>query len=110
MCFNGHGCATGPESINIPLSKKRATYFQTKFLDDVKARYPDLFENIKQRNDAPQGSGESQPLEFRTLEGKTIILGDNETPLGRQLNRRVMVFFYTNRDAKLKCVKAQTAK
>jgi outer membrane protein OmpA-like peptidoglycan-associated protein len=96
MRFHGHGCAIGPESINNPLSKKRAKYFQNKFLEEVQDRYPNLYEEIKQRNDPPKGSGESQPLEFRTEDGKTVILGDNNTPLGRQLNRRVMIFFYTS--------------
>lgn len=105
MCFHGHGCATGPESINNPLSKKRSEFFQNKFLDDVKERYPDLYEQIKQRTDPPKGAGESQPLDFRTEDGKIVILGDNNTPLGRQLNRRVMIFFYTSKEAQVDCEK-----
>ncbi len=95
--FNGHGCATGPESINNPLSKKRAEAFQNKFLEDVQVRYPELYQEIKQKQDASKGAGESEPLEFRTADGKTVILGDNNTPLGRTLNRRVMIFFYTTK-------------
>ena len=95
MCFHGHGCATGPERINNPLSKKRANYFQDNFLRDVQQKYPDRYDEIKQRIDPPRGAGESEPLEFRTEDGTVVILGDNNTPLGRQLNRRVMIFFYT---------------
>jgi len=95
MRFVGHGCAIGPESINQALSEKRARDFHQRFLADVKAKYPDLYEEIKQRIDPPIGLGENEPLAFKSHSGDTILLGDNETPIGRQLNRRVMVHFYT---------------
>jgi len=97
MCFHGHGCKTGPEWINNPLSQKRAEYFQDQFLQDVQKQYPDLFEEVKARVQPSQGVGESEPLEFRKEDGTIVILGDNNTPLGRQLNRRVMIFFYTKK-------------
>jgi len=97
MRFIGHGCATGSEAINNRLSKKRASDFQNKFLQDVQARYPDLYDQIKQRLDPPQGFGESQPFEIKSPDGKIILVGDNNKPLGRQLNRRVMIFFYSSR-------------
>ena len=90
MCFEGHCCAIGPDIINDSLSTKRARYFRQKFLDDVEAKYP----WIKQRIDKPIGRGENEPLAF-IYRGKTIVLGDNKTPIGRLLNRRVMVRFYT---------------
>jgi len=40
-------------------------------------------------------------MDFRTEDGKTVILGDNNTPLGRQLNRRVMIFFYISKEAQV---------
>ncbi len=95
MCFVGHGCAIGPESINQALSEKRAKTFHQRFLADVKQKYPELYEEIKKRIDPPIGLGENEPLTFKSYDGKTIVLGDNETPIGRQLNRRVMVHFYT---------------
>ena len=93
--FIGHGCAVGPEAINKSLSKKRAKMFHDKFLKDVKDRYPDLYDKIKQRMDPPDGHGESEPLSFKSQNGAIVVLGDNETPLGRQLNRRVLILFYT---------------
>lgn len=95
MRFIGHGCAIGPESINQSLSEKRAKAFHQRFLDDVKQKYPELYEEIKKRIDPPIGLGENEPLAFKSHDGKRILLGDNDTPIGRQLNRRVMVHFYT---------------
>lgn len=91
--FYGHGCAIGSEQINVVLAKQRAITFEEKFFEDIKKQYPDLYVEIKQRTDPSQGFGESESLAFKTLEGKSILLGDNSLPLGRQLNRRVMVCF-----------------
>lgn len=93
ICFQGHGCAIGSDQINTVLSKQRAATFMEKFLQDVQKYYPDLYDDVKQRTDLPQGFGETEPLSFKTLEGKVVFLGDNSTPLGRQMNRRVMVCF-----------------
>ena len=95
MQFIGHGCATGPESINLPLSQKRANDFMNKFLTDLQKRYPDLYEKLKRRIDPPDGKGESEPLSCQREDGAKVTLGDNQVPLGRQLNRRVMIYFYT---------------
>jgi outer membrane protein OmpA-like peptidoglycan-associated protein len=93
ICFQGHGCAIGSDRINLVLSKQRASTFMEKFLQDIQEYYPELYDDVKQRTDLPQGFGESEPLAFKTLEGKVVFLGDNSTPLGRQMNRRVMVCF-----------------
>ncbi len=95
MRFVGHGCAIGPDEVNQRLSEQRARFFHEKFLSDVKQKYPELYEDIKRRIDPPIGLGEKEPLTFKTYDGKTVVLGDNETPIGRQLNRRVMVHFYS---------------
>lgn len=95
MRFVGHGCAIGPEYVNQALSEKRARFFHQQFLADVKNKYPELYDEIKKRIDPPIGLGEHEPLVFKSYDGETLLLGDNETPIGRQLNRRVMVHFYT---------------
>jgi outer membrane protein OmpA-like peptidoglycan-associated protein len=95
MRFVGHGCAIGSDAINRALSQQRAQAFHQRFLADVKAKYPALYDQIKQRIDPPIGRGEHEPLAFKSYHGETLVLGDNETPIGRQLNRRVMVHFYT---------------
>ena len=93
--FIGHGCAIGAESINKWLSQKRAQTFQAIFLNDVQQKYPKLYEEIIKRMDDAEGKGETEPIQFTTSDGSTVILGDNNVPLGRVLNRRVMVLFYT---------------
>jgi len=96
MRFIGHGCAIGSDKINESLSQKRAQQFHQKFLTDVKKRYPNLYTKIKKRLDPVKGLGENEPLEFKSDIGNIILLGDNDLAIGRQLNRRVMVLFYTN--------------
>ncbi|MFZ5516887.1 MAG: PorV/PorQ family protein [Candidatus Zhuqueibacterota bacterium] len=105
MKFHGHGCAIGSETANHIVSARRTQTFHQKFLDDLLNRKFDknnpadlaLFEKLKARIDVPpEGHGESQPLIFLAPDGQEILLGDNETPLGRQLNRRIMVHLYTN--------------
>ncbi|MBN1347873.1 hypothetical protein JXJ21_00540 [candidate division KSB1 bacterium] len=97
MRFHGHGCATGSNEINNRLSQKRANDFQNKFLSDAGKLYPHLYDEIKRRLDSPKGFGEDEPFRIKSEDGKLILLGDNNAPLGRQLNRRIMVFFYTGR-------------
>ena len=92
--FIGHSCAIGPVIVNKILSRQRGTLFSEMFLNDVKRRYPGLYQDIKTHMDPPQGHGENEPLEFLSTEGQSVLLGDNNTPTGRQLNRRVLVHFY----------------
>lgn len=93
--FMGHGCATGPEKINDALSKKRAADFMNMFTTDLKNSYPNLAPQISAIINPPEGFGEYEPLSFKTEAGKLVLLGDNQSPLGRQLNRRVMIFFHS---------------
>jgi len=92
--FLGHACAIGSEPINLRLSQKRAELFHQRFISDVKTQCPELYDQIKGRIDPPEAFGETKPFFFRRPNGDTVILGDNTKPLGRQLNRRVMVLFY----------------
>lgn len=93
--FLGHGCATGPEKINDALSKKRAVDFMNMFTNDLQVSFPNLAPQITRIINPPEGFGEFEPLSFKTETGKLVLLGDNQSPLGRQLNRRVMVFFHS---------------
>lgn len=97
ICFSGHGCAIGSDAINARLSKQRSSAFRANFLRDIQRQQPNMLPEITHRTDPPRGFGESRPLEFKTHSGKTVLLGDDQTPLGRQLNRRVMVLFFTPR-------------
>jgi len=93
--FLGYACAIGPEPVNLKLSEKRAELFRQKFLTNIKKNYPEQYSEIKNRIDPLEAYGETRPFFFRSTQGDTLILGDNQTPLGRQLNRRVMVIFYS---------------
>lgn len=97
ICFGGHGCAIGTDAINNTLSKQRSDAFQKNFLQAILQEYPQIYSEITRRTDPTRGFGESQPLEFKNPSGQVICLGENQLPLGRQLNRRVMVLFYTPR-------------
>jgi len=95
MRFVGHACAIGPTWVNQALSEKRAMRFQNKFLQYVRDNYPGAYERILARLDAPIGLGETAPLSIRRTTGEVIILGDNNKPLGRQLNRHIAIDFYS---------------
>jgi len=92
--FTGHGCAIGPDEVNMKLSRRRANEFQHEFLKEVAAKYPDFYKQIKERIDFPEGVGESEPFSVELTKGEEIVPGDNEQPLGRLLNRRVLIDFY----------------
>jgi len=99
MRFAGHACAIGPEPVNKDLSRKRAAAFREEFLRHLKVHYPQAFDKIMQRLDRAVGYGESQPLSIEYLNGERRVIGDNETPLGRKLNRRLEIEFYNVENA-----------
>jgi outer membrane protein OmpA-like peptidoglycan-associated protein len=98
--FIGHGCAIGSDEINKWLSEQRADIFLKIFLSDVEKKYPQLYDQIRSRTDDAVGRGEEEPIRFKTSDQHEVLLGDNNSPIGRQLNRRVMVLFYTDRSTK----------
>ncbi len=95
MRFVGHACAIGPSWVNQRLSERRAETFQDRFLDYVKKNYPESYDKILQRLDPPIGRGENVPLFIQHASGRIIVLGDNHSPLGRKLNRRIEIDFYS---------------
>jgi outer membrane protein OmpA-like peptidoglycan-associated protein len=95
--FEGHACAIGTDQVNLDLSRRRAKLFHERFLAEARQRYPELYDDIRKRLDRPEGLGETQPLTVRDHTGEAILLGDNNLPTGRQLNRRVMALIYEYR-------------
>ncbi|MGH7495567.1 MAG: PorV/PorQ family protein [bacterium] len=94
MRLSGHACAIGPEAINLRLSQQRADAFRKGFLQHAQERFPDTYATILQRLVEVKGFGETKPLGIDRLKGDAVIKGDNQTPLGRKLNRRIEVEFY----------------
>jgi len=92
--FEGHACAIGPDRINERLSFQRASDFTRKFLERVKARFPEQYENIRSRISEPVGLGNREPLVIQLKGMGQVLLGDNRTPTGRYLNRRIAVLLY----------------
>lgn len=94
MRFAGHACAIGPDPVNKRLSEERASAFREGFLRHIQANYPQAYDKIMKRLDPAVGYGESQPLTIEYLNGDRKMIGDNEKPLGRKLNRRLEIEFY----------------
>ena len=94
MRFAGFACAIGPEKINLRLSERRARRFHEDFLKLLDENYPDLAAKVRERLDPPKGYGEAVPLQVVHLDGRRVLIGDNNKPMGRKLNRRIEVIFY----------------
>ena len=46
------------------------------------------------RIDKPEGFGENIPLRLKLRGREEKLIGDNSSPVGRYLNRRIMVLLY----------------
>ncbi|MCK5149053.1 PorV/PorQ family protein [bacterium] len=92
--FEGHACQTGAEALNDRLSKARAAAFTQAFLEELQKNHPEKYSEVRRRVDAPAGFGEYNPLSLRLKGKREVLLGDNQTPFGRYLNRRIMVLLY----------------
>jgi outer membrane protein OmpA-like peptidoglycan-associated protein len=92
--FEGHACAVGPDRVNERLSLRRAEDFTAKFLERLKTRYPQQYEELRSRIAQPIGMGEREPLVIQLRDVGEVLLGDNRTPTGRYMNRRIAVLLY----------------
>ena len=95
MRFIGHACAVGPKSVNLRLSRRRARVFRERFLKRVNSQHPEAYKQIFQRLDKAVGFGEEHPLGVVRTSGDFFLIGDNDSPLGRKLNRRIEISFYS---------------
>ena len=95
ITFEGHACAVGSDMNNLLLSQKRARRFSNAFRERVRSAYPNRYSSILRRIEMPVGFGEKEPLRVQLKGQRNTLLGDNESPVGRYLNRRIMVLLYT---------------
>lgn len=92
--IEGHACAIGSEEVNQNLSLRRAQAFTNAMKSRLRQMYPRRYRQIWARIDDPTGYGENVPLTLHLQDVGEILLGDNESPVGRYLNRRIMVLLY----------------
>ncbi len=95
MHFEGHACAVGPSGINDMLSKQRAKRFHDGFISHVKKEAADFYPTVAENISPARGFGEEMPLGITRLRGERILIGDNNNPIGRKLNRRIEIVFST---------------
>ena len=93
--FFGHACAIGAEAYNLRLSDERSKKFHQGFLDYTFKNYPELYDRVKRQTDRPQGFGETRPASIMRSTGEITLIGDNSTPTGRKLNRRIEINFFS---------------
>lgn len=96
ISFHGHACAVGGTAINDRLSKKRAATFHQGFLGHIRKSQPDYYQKIARVMTPAQGFGELKPLGIDRLNGEQILIGDNESAIGRKLNRRIEIVLKEN--------------
>jgi len=92
--FEGHACAIGPDNVNQKLSLRRAMLFTEAFKARLKKSYPNQYLNVLNRIDKPVGFGEKDSLKVKLKDKGLVVLGNNYSPTGRYLNRRIMVLLY----------------
>jgi outer membrane protein OmpA-like peptidoglycan-associated protein len=97
--FEGHTCEIGSQDYNDKLSMKRAREFTDGFHEILRKRSQEMPERFNyfdlfRRVDPPYGCGETRPLILNIPDKGERLLGDNRDPVGRNLDRRVMIYFY----------------
>ena len=50
---------------------------------------------MKRQTDRPQGFGETRPASIMRSTGEITLIGDNSTPTGRKINRRIEINFFS---------------
>ncbi|MBN1560946.1 PorV/PorQ family protein [candidate division KSB1 bacterium] len=93
--FEGHACAIGSADVNQKLSEERAHRFDAEFRKYLLSQKDDSAESIARRLDRAIGYGESKPLTLQLDKGE-LLLGDNNSAVGRKMNRRIELVFYKN--------------
>jgi len=92
--FEGNACAIGPEAVNMRLSKQRAERFTEAFISKLSKAYPSDYRAMLNRIEKPLGYGEREPLVIKLRNAGEVLLGDNDSPVGRFYNRRISVLLY----------------
>ena len=93
IVFEGHACEIGPERINEDLSLHRAITFREQFLGYIRDTDPNLNKVIVDHLRKNHVYGEMRPLRIEHMNGDVVIIGDNNSALGRMLNRRIEILF-----------------
>ncbi len=89
--FTAHACAIGSEEVNKTLSKNRVERFKLEFTNYCKSAHSGILDQILKDLGPAQGFGESKPLAIDHLSGERVLMGDNNSAMGRELNRRIEV-------------------
>ena len=92
--FSGHACAVGPAWVNERLSQQRVGRFVNEFKGYIRQNNESNTVQILTRLEVPKGHGENSPLAIERRSGEIIPLGDNNSPTGRILNRRIELEIY----------------
>jgi len=92
--FEGHACEIGSDEVNERLSYRRAKRFTEAFKQRVRNNYSQEYQDMWRRIDEPEGFGENVPLRLKLRGREEKLIGDNSSPVGRYLNRRIMVLLY----------------
>ncbi|MDZ7262485.1 MAG: hypothetical protein ONB05_10320, partial [candidate division KSB1 bacterium] len=103
--FKGHTCCLGTQAYNDSLSYERAVALKDLFLAVVRQHFPDEFDTISKQVDLPTwwpkdkrsdcARGSREPLTI-AIKGcpEEVLYGNNDTPVGRTLNRRAEIILY----------------
>ena len=83
----------------VSATRERGRFLRSRSLrrrdKRVRSAYPNRYSSILRRIEMPVGFGEKEPLRVKLKGQRNTLLGDNESPVGRYLNRRIMVLLYT---------------